>query len=164
MKETADGLIALYSLETHPEGGFFRESYRAGGKTGTERGERNFSTAIYFLLKEGQVSRLHRIKADEVWHFYAGGPLTVAGILPDGRVEETVLGRDTAAGQKFQYAVPAGRWFGAYPNPGTGFSFVGCTVAPGFEFADFEMGDRGKLLKEFPAAKKIIEKLTKGIK
>ncbi|HAT72225.1 MAG TPA: cupin [Elusimicrobia bacterium] len=160
MKETAAGLIKAYALEEHPEGGFFRESYRAAGLTATPRGTRNFSTAIYFLLKKGQVSRLHRIKSDEVWHFYSGGPLTVARLLQDGRAEKTVLGRDLAAGQKFQHAVPAGCWFGAYPSPGTEFSLVGCTVAPGFDFADFEIGGRGELLKEFPRAAALIKKLT----
>ncbi|OGR42149.1 MAG: hypothetical protein A2X35_06705 [Elusimicrobia bacterium GWA2_61_42] len=156
----ADELIRTYGLQEHPEGGYFRESYRAAGKTATPAGERNFSTAVYFLLKAGQVSRLHRIKSDEVWHFYAGGPLIVARLLPNGGTEETVLGPDQGAGQKFQHAVPAGCWFGAYPAPGAEFSLVGCTVAPGFDFADFELGVRAELAGEFPRAKELIEKLT----
>jgi predicted cupin superfamily sugar epimerase len=160
MKETAEELIRAYALQEHPEGGFFRESYRAGEKISTASGERALSTAIYFLLKEGQVSRLHRIKSDEVWHFYSGGPLTVARIRADGAVEETLLGPDLAAGQQVQHVVPAGCWFGAYPAPGAGFSFVGCTVAPGFDFDDFELGGRGELLKEFPQAAGLIKKLT----
>lgn len=154
---TAEELIKLYDLRPHPEGGFFRESYRAEGKTGDGR---NFSTAIYFLLPAGQRSRLHRIKSDELWHFYLGGPLTIGQIFPGGRVELTVPGSDAAAGEKVQYVAPAGCWFGAYPGEKTGFSFVGCTVAPGFNFPDLEMGERAALLKKFPKAAGLIEKLT----
>jgi len=157
-KLTARDLIRIYKLEKHPEGGFFRENYRAAGKiTGSGL---SFSTAIYFLLPAGERSRLHRIKSDELWHFYLGGPMTVAQISPDGRVEPVVLGQDSAAGQKLQHIVPAGYWFGAYPNEGTDFSLVGCTVAPGFEFSDFELAERAVLLKQFPQAKDVIVKLT----
>ncbi len=152
----AEELIARFDLAKHPEGGYFRESYRAAGATGG----RNFSTAVYFLLPAGHWSRLHRLKSDEVWHFYAGGPLAVAQIFPDGRTEETELGGDITAGRKFQHVVPAGCWFGAYPKPGTEFSFVGCTVAPGFDYTDFELADRATLLRSFPGAKDLIEKLT----
>jgi len=154
---TARDLIRIYGLKPHPEGGFFRESYRSAGKTG---GGRSFSTAIYFLLPAGHRSRLHRIQADELWHFYLGGPLTVAAISPDGRVERALLGADAAAGELVQHVVPAGRWFGAYPEAGTEFSFVGCTVAPGFEFSELELGDRAALLEQFPRARELIEKLA----
>lgn len=151
-------LIKLYKLKKHPEGGYYRESYRAKGKiAGTGK---NFSTAIYFLLPAAQISRLHRIKSDELWHFYLGGPLELAQIFPDGRTSKVVLGQDTFSGQKLQYVVPAGCWFGACHAKGTQFSFVGCTVAPGFEFADFELGDRAALLKKFPRAAALIDKLT----
>ncbi len=154
---TAEELIRIYDLKRHPEGGFFRESYRAEGKT---EGGRNFSTAIYFLLPAGHKSRLHRIKSDEIWHFYLGGPLTVAQIFPDGRIVRAVLGGNAAAGEKVQHVVPAGCWFGAYPGKDTEFSFVGCTVAPGFEFADLELGARAALLKQFSKAGGLIKKLT----
>lgn len=154
---TAAELIRIYDLKPHPEGGFFRESYRAAGRT---QDDRSLSTAIYFLLPAGHRSRLHRIKADELWHFYLGGPLTVAQILPDGWTETVTLGPDAANGQLSQHAVPAGCWFGAYPEAGTEFSFVGCTVAPGFEFSDLELGDRAALLKRYPGARELIEKLT----
>ncbi|MBU2572470.1 MAG: cupin domain-containing protein [Elusimicrobia bacterium] len=154
----AKDLIRVYKLEKHPEGGYFRESYRAAGKiAGTGR---NFSTAIYFLLPAGEKSWLHRLKSDEVWHFYLGGALELAQIFPDGRAGQVVLGRDALAGQKLQHAVPAGCWFGACPDRGAKFSFVGCTVAPGFEFPDFELGDRAALLKRFPRAGALIKKLT----
>ena len=159
-------LIRLYKLEPHPEGGYFRESYRsdmtipAGALGSAFGGARNCSTAIYFLLPEGSKSALHRIKSDEVWHFYLGGPLTLAQILPDGRTEYSTLGPDIKAGHKFQHVVPAGCWFGAYTEPGSGFSFAGCTVAPGFDFSDFELAVQEKLLKQFPRAANIIKKLT----
>jgi len=145
-------------METHPEGGYFKETYRS--KETIPGGDRNYSTGIYFLLPEGTFSKLHRIKSDEMWHFYLGDPLTIVQISPQGKVEEVLLGQDVLAGQRVQHVVPAGYWFGAFPNPGSLYSFVGCTVAPGFDFVDFEMGDRETLLKEYPNAKEIIERLT----
>lgn len=157
---TVAELVKAYALEAHPEGGFYRESYRSAGSTPAFGGVRSQSTAIYFLLPAGAKSRLHRIKSDELWHFYLGGPMTVVQIAPAGEVTSVVLGRDFAAGQRLQHAVPAGHWFGAFPNPGTEFSFVGCTVAPGFDFADFELARRADLLAEFPSARAAIELLT----
>lgn len=163
---TINNLISLYDLLPHPEGGFFKETYRDVGlvsKTALpERfsGDRCFSTAIYFLIPEGKKSCLHRIKSDEVWHFYLGGPLTLVQIAPDGRIDKIILGQDVLHGQKLQHVVPAGYWFGAYPNQGSNYSFVGCTVAPGFDFADFEMGQRDDLLKLFPHAKEELFFLT----
>ncbi len=117
-------------------------------------------TAIYYLLAAGMKSKLHRIASDELWHFYKGGPLTVAVIHPDGSVEENVLGPDLLGGHKAQLAVRAGCWFGAFPNPDTEYSFVGCTVAPGFDFEEFELGERDVLLSQFPKARALIEMLT----
>jgi len=154
---TAEELIRIYRLRPHPEGGFYRETYRSSGKTA---GERNFCTAIYFLLPAGCKSRMHRLRSDELWHFYMGGPMTIGQVYPDGSVERVVLGGDASAGHVFQHVVPAGCWFGAYPEPGTKFSFVGCTVAPGFDFDDFEFGDRATLSEQYPNAKELIKKLT----
>ena len=154
----AHTLIERFGLVAHPEGGYYRESYRSEGVIPSsalpERftGSRHFSTAIYFLLEKGQYSHLHRIRSDEIWHFYLGGPLRLAMIHPDGKTEEIILGQDIAAGQTLQYAVPAGVWFGATPCAGTAFSLLGCTVAPGFDFADFEMGDKKSLKAVFPGA------------
>jgi len=159
-------LIELYGLQPHPEGGYFKETYRASEtvvRTALpERfgGDRNFSTAIYFLLPEGSKSHLHRIKSDEVWHFYLGGPLTLVQISPEGKVEKIILGQDVKNGHKVQHVVPRGYWFGASPNKGARFSFVGCTVAPGFDFEDFEMGKREELLRQFPDSADVIEKFT----
>jgi len=165
---TVEKLIELYGLESHPEGGFFVETYRAKGQIAkdalpqTYKGDRDYSTAIYYLLPEGTRSKLHRLPetSDEIFHFYLGDPMTVVQIMPDGKIVEAVLGHDVAAGQKVQHVIPGGCWFGAYPNPGSRFCLVGCTVAPGFDFADFEMGDRADLLKQYPDAKEIIERLT----
>lgn len=151
-------LIERFGLVAHPEGGYYRESYRSDGIIPQSAlpegftGSRYFSTAIYFLLEQGQYSRLHRIRSDEVWHFYLGGPLRLAMIHPDGKTDEIILGQDIAAAQTLQYVVPAGVWFGATPCAETDFSFVGCTVAPGFDFADFDMGKRESLKSAYPKA------------
>lgn len=124
------------------------------------RGDRSFSTAIYYLLEEGQRSRLHRLVPDELYHFYLGDPLVVVMIFPD-RVERVTMGSEVAKGHRPQLVIPGGCWFGSYPDVGSRFCLIGCTVAPGFDFADFEMNpDREKLLREFPHARDEILKLT----
>lgn len=161
-----DELIRAYRLEPHPEGGYFSESYRAKELVDKSAlpvrfaGPRVHSTAIYFLLPEGKKSSLHRIAADEVWHFYLGGPLVIVEISPEGVVRETKLGRDFKNGEHLQHVVPAGFWFGAHPLTGSGYSFVGCTVAPGFDFADFELAEREALLRLYPQAEAQIRRLT----
>ena len=159
--------IEHLGLAPHPEGGHFRETYRAPESIpGTalparSGGPRVFSTAIYFLLRAGEVSALHRIKSDELWHFYTGGPLVVSVIDPDGARHDLALGPDPDAAQLFQATVPAGAWFGAAVRLGTAYALVGCTVAPGFEFADFELADRGALLRRYPQHAALIEQLTR---
>jgi predicted cupin superfamily sugar epimerase len=153
---TIEELIKLYAMKPHPEGGFYRETYRSRAAAGG----RNLCTAIYFLLPAGAKSRLHRLGSDEIWHFYLGGPITIAQLFPDGREERVALGPDPKAGQVQQHAVPAGCWFGAYPAPGTKYALVGCTVAPGFDFDDFEIGGRAALLKDFPGSAELIKKLA----
>lgn len=157
LRGEAARLVRSLRLQPHPEGGYYRETWRSRGTLRLARGRRPCSTAIIFLLGKGDRSLLHRLKSDETWHFYAGGPLTVAELLPGGRVKRTTLGRG-----RWEHAVPAGTWFGAYPAPGTGYSLAGCTVAPGFDFRDFEMGDRKTLLARYPRAKRLIGFLTKG--
>jgi uncharacterized protein len=129
----ADDIIRLLSLQPHPEGGHYRETFRdpAGGTSG-----RAHSTAIYFLLRDGEVSRWHRVDAAEMWHWYAGAPLllTVADATGRGEVR---LGVDLAAGERPQAVVPARAWQQARSLGG--WTLVGCTVAPGFEFAGFEL-------------------------
>ena len=124
-------------------------------------GERSISTAIYFLLEAGQCSHLHRIRSDEIWHFYAGDPLDVVEIDAAGSLKTTRLGGDLL----YQHTVPAGVWFGAtLADPGrshpAGYALVGCTVAPGFDFADFALADRAALLAEYPRHQDWIRRLT----
>ena len=157
----ASDLVRHFAMIPHPEGGFYRETYRSPGSIPSGAlsgfsGSRSFSTAILFLLREGELSHLHRIRQDEVWHFYLGGPLRLAMLSPDGDAREVLLGQDVLHGQELQRTVPAGWWFGATPAQGTLFSLVGCTVAPGFDFADFELGERGALEKRFPGAVPLI--------
>lgn len=135
----AKELIEFYDMTAHPEGGYFKETYRSSEIIQTPRGERSVSTAIFYLLQKGQSSQLHRIHSDEMWHFYEGDPLVVFEKSADGTIKETFLGRDVKKGQQVQYTVPAGVWFGAYLPKGSEFAFVGCTVSPGFDFRDFEL-------------------------
>ncbi len=153
-------IVKELGLKPHPEGGWYRETYRCRAGLRTPRGRRSLCTAILFLLEEGQVSRLHRIKSDELWHFHSGGPLRVSALAPGGGLETFLLGPDPARGHLPQAAVPAGRWFGAAPEKGAGYSLAACTVSPGFDFRDFELGGRDALLKKFPRHKALIRKLT----
>ncbi len=160
---TANEWIEKLGLLPHPEGGWFKEVYRShesiAGDALPDRfdGGRVFSTAIYFLLTAGEVSRLHRIRQDEVWHFYDGDSLRLHRIRPDGEHIESLVGID---GEALPLAVvPAGDYFGA-EVAGNGFSLVGCTVAPGFEFADFEMPSRDELYLQFMQHGELIQRLT----
>ena len=166
---TADRLITSLGLAPHPEGGFFRETYRAAGTIAGNAlpagfaGDRAFSTSIYYLLRADQVSTFHRIRSDELWHFHMGDALDVIDIAPDGALNTAVLGHDVAGGERLQSVVPAGRWFGArLSRPRSdAFTLVGCTVAPGFDFADFEIAGREDLLAAFPQHDSIIKALTR---
>jgi uncharacterized protein len=134
---TADEIITLLKLEPHPEGGWYRQTYRdsAGGARG-------HSTAIYFLLRAGERSHWHRVKdASEVWHFYAGAAIELAIWPGEGEVKRYRLGPDLAAGERPQAIVPAG-WWQAAKSTGE-WTLVGCTVAPGFDFAAFELAEPG---------------------
>jgi predicted cupin superfamily sugar epimerase len=163
---TADYWIAKLSLVKHPEGGHFREVYRSSESTPHEAlpprfsGSRAFSTSIYFLLQSHEVSRFHRIKSDEVWHFYAGSSLMLHVIDGEGAYSQIELGSDLERGESLQAVVPAGCWFGATVNQQNTFTLVGCTVAPGFDFADFEIAKRDELLAMFPQHSAIIKQLT----
>jgi len=139
-------LIQRFALIPHPEGGWYRETYRASATLpGTGR---SVSTAILYLLAAGQRSRLHRIDADELWHFHDGDPLQVIELASGAPARVSVL-----SAEQPQHIVLAGTWFGAMPAPGSRWTLCGCTVAPGFEFSRFELGDTARLLAEFPLAK-----------
>jgi len=160
---TVEQLVSKFNLQPHPEGGFYAETYRGESNVEASYGTRSSSTAIYFLITPGSVSRLHRIRADEVWHFYLGGPMTVVEISEEGVLKETILGPNVLKNEVVQYTVKANTWFGSFPNDGTEFSFVGCTVAPGFDFQDFELASRSKLVERFPNHEEAIHRLTVGL-
>jgi predicted cupin superfamily sugar epimerase len=164
----AEYWIEKLELTAHPEGGHFRQTYKAdltlaqaalpGGYTGA----RAASTAIYFLLEGESFSAFHRLRSDEVWHFYDGAPLVVHVIEPEGKVSRILMGRDVDAGQALQAVVKAGCWFASHVADWSSFALVGCTVAPGFDFADFELARREDLLGRYPLHTELIERLTRG--
>jgi len=159
--------IQSLQLREHPEGGWFREFYRADetiphhSLPSRFSGDRHFSTAIYFLLNETDFSAFHRIKQDELWHFYDGASLTIHMIDPTGNYSAVKLGKNIQAGETLVTAVKAGWLFGATVNDNRTYGLVGCTVAPGFDFEDFEMPGRAQLLEQYPQHRIIIEKLTR---
>lgn len=162
--KTAKYWIENLNLLPHPEGGYFKETYRC--KESIEHnsidsrfnGKRNFSTAIYFLLEKGQKSVFHRIKSDEIWHFHDGGKLAIHIIGADGNLITHILGLDFGSGANPQIVVPAGCWFAAEPLGS--YTLVGCTVSPGFDFNDFEMAEQTRLISDYPDLKDIINRFT----
>jgi predicted cupin superfamily sugar epimerase len=164
---TAYQLIQHYAMQPHPEGGWYKEVYRSDEyiprSALPERfsGERVFSSAIYFLLEQGNFSAFHRIKSDECWHFYAGDLLLIYVITQDGNLNIIQLGNDIGNEHLFQYVVPANCWFASTPAPGSLFCFVGCTVAPGFDFADFELASAASLSVLFPQHGNVIKDLCR---
>ena len=164
----AQDWIECLRLQPHPEGGWFRETYRSPETIARPHlpqrftGDRSFSTAIYFLLQGDDFSALHRIKSDELWHFYAGDSLTVTVIAPDGELSRIHLGTDLSAGQTPQAVVRAGCLFGSHVLKTSAFALVGCTVAPGFDFADFELPSRAELLTAYPQHREVIKRLTRA--
>ena len=144
-------------LSPHPEGGFYRVTYKADLTVAN----RSASTAIYFLLHGKDFSAFHRIASDELWHFYAGSALVVYVIEPNGDYSELHLGNDVDAGEVFQAVVKAGCWFASRLKGEASFALVGCTVAPGFDFADFELAKRNELVRAYPKHHQLIEDLTR---
>jgi uncharacterized protein len=159
--------IDALQLKPHPEGGFYRETYRAllqiekSALRGLFKGDRSASTAIYFLIDGDNFSAFHRIASDEMWHFYAGGPLAVEIIDPAGRYSQILVGNDPEGGEQFQAVVPAGFWFASHVRSPGSYSLVGCTVAPGFDFAEFEIAQRAALIAEYPQHRALIERFTR---
>ena len=161
MDPRATDLIERLGLQPHPEGGWFAETWRARERVRARVGERSASTAIYYLITPDSFSTLHRVASDEVFHFYLGDPVEMLQFDESGRVERLVLGADLAAGMRPQAVVPAGTWQGSRPVAGGAFALLGATVAPGFEFADFELGERADLMERFPHLTAEIERLTR---
>jgi predicted cupin superfamily sugar epimerase len=166
--KTARYWIEKLQLEAHPEGGYFRQTYRSDVMIAREAlpagfaGARAASTAIYFLLEGENFSAFHRLRSDEVWHFYAGDPLVVHVISPEGSYSSILLGCELEAGQVLQAVVLAGCWFASHVADWSSFAVVGCTVAPGFDFEDFKMGEREELVARYPQHREVIERLTRG--
>src|SRR5690606_23607402 len=160
-----EDLINHLQLKRHPEGGYFCETYRSTDILDTHAldnrfsGARNVSTAIYYLLNRGEKSMFHRLRSDELWFFHEGQRLDI--IVLDKEGSKTFrLGRNIDKGEQFQQIIPAGSWFGAMLPPESEYVLCSCTVAPGFDFEDFEMGDRATLLREFPLCRHEILTLT----
>ncbi|MGB8936184.1 MAG: cupin domain-containing protein [Candidatus Nitrosopolaris sp.] len=165
MDKDAQHWIDKLNLEEHPEGGYFVESYKAEKFVSLPEydGLRNACSAIYYLLEGDQFSTFHKLKSDELWHFYAGSSLTLHIIETDGRLNEVRLGHDIDNKETFQGVVKSGSWFAASINNHNSYSLVGCTVSPGFDYHDEELGDMEALAKTYPLHKLIIEKYTRPI-
>ena len=166
--QKAEFWIVSLKLSPHPEGGFYRETYRSGGsyaftKSSRFNGMRSYATAIHYLLKGAEHSKLHKINSDELWFFHAGDPLTVHVFPETGDPISFILGHSPDKHQVLQAWVPAGTWFGAcldYATDTDQYALVSCVVAPGFDFRDFTFADRGSLQQKFPLQADIIERLT----
>lgn len=160
-------LIDHYQMQSHPEGGYYLRTYESSGRIPHKvlpdgfTGPRPFSTAIYFLLEQGNFSAFHRIKSDECWHFYEGQTLLVHIINPEGALITIRLGSDIANGEIYQFVVPANCWFASEPAPATDYSLTGCTVSPGFDFADFEMAEATALASVYPEHAQLIHRLCR---
>ncbi len=158
MNASAERLIADLRLTAHPEGGYFRETFRSAERVHTGRGlSRSALTTILFLLTGETFSAFHRLASDETWHFYRGDELTVEIIDPAGRHERRVLGSDGP----WQTAVPGGAYFASHVENPIGYALVGCDVAPGFEFSDFFLPSRSVLIAAYPQHAALILKLTR---
>lgn len=162
MSPEAERQAHVLGLGPHPEGGWFREVFRSPERVPREAlpprfgGERALATSILYLLAAGERSRFHRLRADEQWCHHAGGAVHLH-LLGPGGARRLVVGGDTP-----QVTVPHGTWFAAEPEPGTAFALAGCIVSPGFEFEDFELAERARLLAEFPDARELVMRFTRA--
>ena len=159
--------ISKLKLNTHPEGGFFCETYRSdeiilrSSLDDRYSGQRSVSTSIYFLIEENQFSAFHKIKSDELWHFYDGSAIKLYLISEEGKLEIKVLGININKNELPQITIPKNIWFAAEPIEKDSYTLVGCTVAPGFDFNDFELGEQKDLLQNFPQHKDLIIRYTR---
>ena len=164
--KTAEYWIEKLKLQKHPEGGYYREVYRSEEKISSKglpkryQKERSFSTSIYFLLKSDQCSKFHRLRSDEIWYYHAGDSVNVHMIDKEGNYSFKKLGANFEQGEEPQCIIPHGTWFGASIDNLFGYSLFGCAVNPGFDFGDFELGDKELLLERYPVHSLIIETLT----
>jgi uncharacterized protein len=154
-------LINNLQLQPHPEGGYYRETYRSSLMLDYNGKNRPAATSIYFLLEPGNFSAFHRIDADEGWHFYSGSALLVHVIHLNGSYECIRLGNDPEKNEVFHAIVPAGAWFASECAPGSAYSLVGCTVSPGFDFDGFELAFAQQLSDAYPQQKELITRLCR---
>ncbi len=167
MNYTAEDIIKLLDLIPHPEGGFYRETYRSDlfipdGVIKEFKGGRNCTTSIYYMLTSDSFSSFHRIRQDEIWHYYLGDAIRIHMLSDSGETQSVLLGTDFKRGQLPQHVVPANTWFAAESEAKLGFSLVGCNVSPGFDFQDFELGCRENLVGKYPDHVGLIERLTRN--
>lgn len=159
---TADEIKKFLNLEPHPEGGFYRRTYTSGAAVELARGVRLAGTAIYYLLEPGTFSKMHVLDSDETFHFYLGDPVEMLQLYPDGSSAVFTLGPDLTAGQHVQLVVPAGVWQGTRLLGEGKVALLGCTVTPGFDFADYQTGTYTELAKKWPSETDRIQALTRS--
>lgn len=166
--EHLNDIIKKLNLKPHPEGGYYFETYRSGEVIDASAlpqrytGKRSFSTAIYYLLTPGSFSAMHRIKSDEIFHFYLGDPVEMLMLFPDGSGKTQMLGPDISGGMSVQVIVPGGTCQGLRLVESGSFALMGTTVSPGFEFEDFEVCKRDELIRLFPKYRELIFALTRN--
>lgn len=161
---TAEEMIQLLNLQKHHEGGYFVETYRSGEVvTDPQRGLRSYSTAIYYMLTPDTFSEMHRLAVDEIFHFYRGDPVEMLHLYPDGSGKRLLLGKNLERGMQPQVLIPSGIWQGARLLPGGAFDFslMGTTMAPGFEYPDYQFGSRQELTRQYPEFEELITALTR---
>jgi predicted cupin superfamily sugar epimerase len=161
---TAEEIIKLLKMKKHPEGGYFAETYRSKEMiTDPHRGQRSYSTAIYYMLTSDSFSEIHRLAVDEVFHFYRGDPVEMLHLYPDGSGKRLLLGNEPEKGMHPQVLIPSGVWQGARLLPGGtfGFTLMGTTMAPGFEYSDYQAGSRQELTRQYTHFKDLITALTR---
>ncbi len=158
-KKRIEELVSSLELQSHPEGGFYKEVYRSESSIETSDGKRSLMTSIYFLLTSENISKFHQIKSDEMWYYHEGSPLTVHVIDKAGKYQKIKVGPANEI-NKPQQMVPAGVIFGSTVDAADSYALVSCVVAPGFDFQDFKLFEREELLKKFPEHAEIIEQLT----
>lgn len=153
-----EDLITQYNLQVHPEGGYYKETYRSPDTITLENGKlRNTSTAIFYMLSDNDRSHFHKIGSDEIWFYHEGKTLNIFIIHKDSSLVVEKLGNNVSAGEKLQVVVPANTWFAASVDEFNGYCLVSCVVAPGFDFEDFILADKADLLKSYPEHKSFIE-------
>jgi len=156
ISKKAQEYIHELGLLPHPEGGFYKETYRSSATVG----DRNLMTAIYFLITSNNISRFHRIKNDEMWYFHDGSPLSVHILSKENGHQIHKVGLGLSKGESPQFLVPANTIFGSSLDEENAFSLVSCTVAPGFDFSDFELFTTEELLKQFPDHPEIVKRMS----